>query len=39
MKAQIDYALFAIATNNDTDCKHHLDQVRQLLEQLEREKQ
>jgi len=38
MKAQIDYALFAIKSNDDQDCKHCLDQVRQLLEQLEREK-
>jgi predicted translin family RNA/ssDNA-binding protein len=37
MKTACDYALYAINNENKDDCQHQLDQIRQLLEQLERE--
>jgi len=37
MKKWCDYALYAIKNEDKQDCKHCLDQVKQLLNQLEQE--
>lgn len=37
IKQQVDYLLFAIGNKDDQDCEHHLDQIRQLTDQLKGE--
>lgn len=37
IKQQVDYLLFAITNKDDQDCQHHLDQIRQLIDQLKGE--
>jgi len=34
IKQQVDYLLFAIGNGDSIDCKHHLDQIKQLADQL-----
>jgi hypothetical protein len=37
IKKQVDYLLFAIWNDDGKDCEHHLDQIRQLTDQLKGE--
>lgn len=37
IKKQVDYLLFAIGNKDNKDCEHHLDQIRQLADQLKGE--
>jgi len=37
IKQQVDYLLFAIGNGEDKDCEHHLDQIKQLVDQLKSE--
>jgi hypothetical protein len=37
IKQQVDYLLFAIGNGEDKDCAHHLDQIKQLVDQLKSE--
>lgn len=37
IKTQVDYLLFAIGNKSDRECEDHLDQIRQLVNQLKGE--
>jgi|GEM_PF-1363269 mannitol/fructose-specific phosphotransferase system IIA component (Ntr-type) len=37
IKQQVDYLLFAIGNKDNRDCEHHLDVIRQLVDQLKGE--
>ncbi len=37
IKAQVDYLLFAIGQEDDKQCDHHLEQIRELANKIKRE--
>jgi hypothetical protein len=37
IKQQVDYLLFSIGNGEDKDCEHHLEIIKQLVDQLKSE--